>query len=127
MEVFPSDPDIKKQSLRQITCGLHVLSAQSEEAAGAGTVNWLSQASFDPPLIMAAAKADSGLHSVIEKSGAFAVNFLSADQKDMAQDFFRPTEVAGNKINGMSSRWALRGRLYWILSMPMSNARCRKR
>ena len=93
-------PDIKKQSLRQITYGLYVLSAQSEEAAGAGTVNWLSQASFDPLLIMDAAKADSGLHSVIERPGAFAVNFLSADQKDMAQDFFRPTEVDGNKING---------------------------
>ena len=100
MEVLPLDADIKKQSLRQITYGLYVLSARSEEAAGAGTVNWLSQASFNPPLIMVAAKADSGLHSVIEKSGAFAVNFLSADQKDMAEAFFRPTEVDGNKING---------------------------
>ena len=62
------DPDIKKKSLRQITYGLYVLSAQSREAAGAGTVNWLSQASFNPPLIMAAAKADSGLHSVRCKS-----------------------------------------------------------
>ena len=94
------EPDIRKQSLRQITYGLYVLSARSEEAAGAGTVDWLSQASFNPPLIMVAAKADSGIHSVIEKSGAFAVNFLSADQKSMAEDFFRPTEVDGNKING---------------------------
>ena len=123
------DQDIKKQSPRQITYGLYVLSARSEEAAGAGTVNWLSQASFNPPLIMVAAKADSGLHSVIEKSGAFAVNFLSADQKSMAEYFFdgttspwrcgeRPGSTAANlqRYTGAITRWPtllqIRGRIF---------------
>lgn len=94
------DPDIKKQALRQITYGLYVMSSASDDVVSAGTVNWLSQASFDPPLVMASAKADSGLHAAVEKSGTFAVNFLSASQKQFAEDFFRPTNIEGNLING---------------------------
>lgn len=98
------DPDIKKQTLRQITYGLYVMSSASGDEVGAGTVNWLSQASFSPPLVMVAAKADSGLHSAVEKSGTFAVNFLSESQKQFAEDFFRPTTVEGELINGHAFR-----------------------
>ena len=94
------DPDIKKKALRQITYGLYVMSSSSGDDINAGTVNWLSQASFNPPLVMVAAKVDSGLHATVEKSGTFAVNFLSASQKQFAEDFFRPSTVEGNKING---------------------------
>lgn len=94
------EPEAKKQALRQITYGLYVLSAASDDVVGAGTVNWLSQASFEPPLVMVAAKADSGVYQAIEQAGTFAVNILSDEQKDLAQDFFRPTSVEGDQING---------------------------
>ncbi|MDP6455403.1 MAG: flavin reductase family protein [SAR202 cluster bacterium] len=92
--------DAKKQALRQITYGLYIVTSQSGDMVVAGTVNWLSQASFDPPLVMMGAKADSGLHTAMGNSGVCAINFLSADQQDVAQDFFKPTNVDGNKING---------------------------
>jgi len=94
------DPDIKKNALHQITYGLYVVSSMADDAVGANTVDWLSQASFNPPLVMVAVKGDSALHPAVEKSGAFAINFLSASQKELAQDFFRPTQVEGDQING---------------------------
>lgn len=94
------DPEVKKQVLRMIPYGLYVMTARDGDMYAAGTVNWLSQASFNPPLVMVGVKADSGLHALIERTGHFAVNILASGQKDIAAAFFRATQVEGNKING---------------------------
>ncbi len=94
------NPEAKKKALRMITYGLYVLTSKSGDRYSAGTVNWLSQASFEPPLVMVGVKRDSGLHSLILESGVFAVNVLGYDQKDIASAFFKPTNVEGDKING---------------------------
>jgi len=94
------DPQIKKQALRLLTYGLYVVTAADGNSVAAGSVNWLSQASFEPPLVMVAIKKDSGLHALIEKSGAFAVNVLEAGQKEIALAFFRSTQVEDGKLNG---------------------------
>ena len=43
------DPDVKKETLRQITYGMYIVTSMADDVVGADTVNWLSQASFDPP------------------------------------------------------------------------------
>ena len=96
------DTDAKKTVLRKITYGLYVLTASAGDELAAGTANWLSQASFTPPLVMVGVKADSGVHALIERSRAFAVNILAAGQKDLASAFFRPTEVGNGDINGFA-------------------------
>jgi flavin reductase (DIM6/NTAB) family NADH-FMN oxidoreductase RutF len=66
----------------------------------AGTVTWVSQASFSPPLIMVAVKVDSHLHSLIDRSLGLGLNVLSSDQKEVASAFFRPSQREGGMING---------------------------
>lgn len=94
------DSDQKKLALRAINYGLYVLTARNGDQYGAGGVNWLSQASFDPPLVMAGVKADSGSAAIIGETGAFAVNVLAGDQLDIGKAFFRSTSVEDGKING---------------------------
>ncbi|MCS7230465.1 MAG: flavin reductase family protein [Candidatus Kryptonium sp.] len=94
------NPEAKKKALRMITYGLYVLTSKSADRYSAGTVNWLSQASFEPPLVMVGVRRDSGLYQTISESGVFAVNVLASDQKDIASAFFKPTTVDGDKING---------------------------
>jgi flavin reductase (DIM6/NTAB) family NADH-FMN oxidoreductase RutF len=94
------DTEVKKKALRMIENGLFVMTAGSGSEVGAGTVTWLSQASFSPPLVMAAIKADSRLHAAIESTGAFAVNILDQKQRDVASAFFRPGQVEGGRLNG---------------------------
>ena len=94
------DADVKKKVLRQISYGMYVVSAAAENVVSAGTVNWLSQASFSPPLVMVGVKKDSGLHEAVKSSNTFAVNILAADQKQFAEDFFRPSNVEGKTVNG---------------------------
>lgn len=94
------DPQEKKVALRAITYGLYVMTSSGGDVVGAGGVNWLTQVSFEPPLVAAGVKADSGLAAAIEVSGTFAVNVLADDQLDVAKAFFRSTEVDGDLVNG---------------------------
>jgi flavin reductase (DIM6/NTAB) family NADH-FMN oxidoreductase RutF len=94
------DPQDKKVALRSITYGLYVMTASSGDELAAGGVNWLTQTSFEPPLVAAGVKGDSGLHALIESTGLFAVNVLADDQLDIGKAFFRSTTVDADRING---------------------------
>jgi flavin reductase (DIM6/NTAB) family NADH-FMN oxidoreductase RutF len=94
------DPAQKKKALRMITYGLYVATSRHGELYGSGTINWLSQSSFDPPLIMAGIKNDSSLNEAITGSRAFAVHILSKGQKELATAFFKTARVEGDRING---------------------------
>ncbi|HZP28684.1 MAG TPA: flavin reductase family protein [Acidimicrobiia bacterium] len=94
------DPQQKKVALRAINYGLYVLTAADGDDVGAAGVNWLTQASFEPPLVVAAVKDDSGTAAIINRTGAFAVNVLGEDQLDIGKAFFRSTTVEGDRVNG---------------------------
>jgi flavin reductase (DIM6/NTAB) family NADH-FMN oxidoreductase RutF len=94
------DPIQKKNALRKMTYGLYVATARDSESTAGGTINWISQASFEPPLIMAGIKRDSRLHQAIENSKAFAVHVVGKTQKALATSFFRGATEENGKLNG---------------------------
>ena len=97
------DDDAKKTALRMIPYGLYVLTAEAEDGRiAAGTVNWVTQTAFQPPLIVVGVKTDSGTHELIKETRVFALNVLGKDQGGVAYAFFKPTERDGNSINGES-------------------------
>lgn len=95
------DPETKKTVLRMIPYGIYGITAQTDGGAIAeATVNWMTQSSFDPPLIVVAVKADSGALQAIAESHHFAMNFLGKGQQGQAFAFFKPTVVEDGTING---------------------------
>jgi flavin reductase (DIM6/NTAB) family NADH-FMN oxidoreductase RutF len=90
----------KKTALLMIPYGLYVLSAKSGGEVSAGTVNWVTQTSFKPPLVAMGVKTDSRLYALLKESGQFALSFLATGQKDIAFAMFKPTTVEGSKVNG---------------------------
>ena len=94
------DPQAKKVALRAITYGLYVVTAKDGDELAAAGVNWLTQVSFQPPLVAAAIKNDNDSHRLIEATEAFAVNVLGKDQLDVGKAFFRTSTVEGDTING---------------------------
>ena len=104
------DTESKKTALRMIPYGLYVLTAEDRDGRiSGGTVNWVTQASFKPPLLVVAVKADSLIHSVIKESGAFALNVLGKDQQAQAFAFFKPAEREGQTIGGEPFRSGITG------------------
>jgi flavin reductase (DIM6/NTAB) family NADH-FMN oxidoreductase RutF len=94
------DVPIRKRTLRLLSNGIYIVTSSSGAACGAATVTWLSQASFKPPLVMAAIRPDSNVFKCLAQSGVAAVHILDGDQQDMAGRFFSPTKVVDHTING---------------------------
>lgn len=90
----------KKTTLRMIPYGLYVLTSRGPDGPHAGAINWVTQTSFDPPLVAMGVKKDSGLYAAIKSSGTFALSFLESGQKDLAFAFFKPTQVGEGTLNG---------------------------
>jgi flavin reductase (DIM6/NTAB) family NADH-FMN oxidoreductase RutF len=97
------DADAKKTTLRMIPYGIYVLTADDGKGnIGAATVNWVTQGSFAPPLVVVGVKADSGAHTVVKGTGKFALNMLGKDQKGLAFTFFKPAKMEDGKLSGQS-------------------------
>ncbi|MFQ5514209.1 MAG: flavin reductase family protein [Myxococcota bacterium] len=95
------DAAAKKTALRMIPYGLYVLTAETKDGrVAASTVNWVTQASFEPPLVVVGVKADSTAHELIKDARAFALNILGKGQENLAFTFFKTLEREGNSIGG---------------------------
>ena len=94
------DPAARKRTLRLLSNGVYVITSSGGGRHGAATVTWLSQASFKPPLVMAALRPDSTVFNCLSESGVAAVHVVAASQQELAQKFFAPTCVVGETING---------------------------
>jgi len=92
--------DAKKNLLRLVPHALYVLTCRVDGKTAASTVSWVTQASFQPPLVALGLKKDSFTFETVRKAGSFALNFLGKDQKDIAQKFFKHVEPEGHTIAG---------------------------
>lgn len=95
------DDAAKKTALRMIPYGIYVLTAEdSDGRVGGATVNWVTQTSFDPPLVAVGVKADAVSYGIVKSSGHFALNMLGKGQQGVAFGFFKPAEKEGNTLSG---------------------------
>ena len=105
------DANAKKTALRMIPYGLYVLTAadKSGSRVAAAAVNWVTQASFEPPLVVVGVKVDSHAHPLIKETKAFALNVLGKGQQALAFTFFKPAELKGDTISGEKFRAGVTG------------------
>jgi flavin reductase (DIM6/NTAB) family NADH-FMN oxidoreductase RutF len=94
------DPAARKTTLRMLTNGVYIITSRSGEEYGGATVTWISQASFHPPLLMAAIRPESSVYKCLADSKLAAIHVLSAAQQDLAQRFFTPTSICDGRMNG---------------------------
>ena len=90
----------RRTTLRMLSNGLYVMTSRSGDRFGAATVTWVSQASFKPPLLMAAVRPESNVFACLRDSGQAAVHILGQGQEELARRFFAPTRVDPDGLNG---------------------------
>lgn len=95
----------KKSALKMFQYGLYILTAKTLDPKetmpyAAATVTWVSQASFEPPLVMVGIRKESWPNEAVKQSNSFALNILGKNQKAMASKFFKEIHLDGNRING---------------------------
>ena len=94
------DDAARKTALRMIPYGLFVVTASHEGEVSGACINWVTQASFQPPLVVLGLKNYTHTLGHVKAGGAFAVNVLGTGQKDLAYAFFKPTTLEGGKLSG---------------------------
>jgi flavin reductase (DIM6/NTAB) family NADH-FMN oxidoreductase RutF len=78
------DPNLKKQVLRTFTYGLYAVSCADDGEVNIFTANWLTQASFDPPLLAVSVENVSKSLPMILRSRIFTVNVLRSGGRELA-------------------------------------------
>lgn len=77
-------------ALSRITCGLYVLTTSYKEGINGMIASWVSQVSYEPPLVMIAVHPNRYSHYLVEQSGYFALNVLTKDQSHLVPRFKGP-------------------------------------
>jgi flavin reductase (DIM6/NTAB) family NADH-FMN oxidoreductase RutF len=83
------DPVIKR-SLGQMIKGVEVVGAHHDGVTRAYCSHWVTQVSFDEPIVMASVSPKHDTHPLIAASGQFSVSVLAGDQVDVGQYFSYP-------------------------------------
>jgi len=94
------DPNVRKRTLRLLSNGVYIITSRWGDRFGAATVTWVSQASFKPPLLMAAIRKESSAFRCMSQSQVAALHIVGSRQCALAQKFFAPTLAGLGLING---------------------------
>ena len=90
----------RQQSLRMFSYGVYILSSVNKGEYCVSTITWVSQASFEPPMISVCIKRNSASYEIVKKRGEFILHLLGDNQKELASTFFKPTIFENEKLNG---------------------------
>lgn len=88
------DPQLKKQVLRTFTYGLYAISCANGEEVNAFTANWLSQVSFEPPLVAVSIENNTKSLPMILRSRKFIINVFRSSGES-AEAHKKDREFAG--------------------------------
>jgi flavin reductase (DIM6/NTAB) family NADH-FMN oxidoreductase RutF len=83
-----------EQALGRITYGIYVLTTSYGEEMNGMIASWVSQVSYEPPLVMSAVHPNRYSHRLVTESGCFALNALAKNQADFVARFKGPDAAA---------------------------------
>ncbi len=95
------DAAAKKDLLRRLPFGLFAVTVADGATSNAFTANWLTQAAFEPPMIMVAVENEGRSIAMIRASGVLAINLLGEDQRDLAGQLGRSFARNPHKLDGV--------------------------
>ncbi len=99
------DIDAKKTLLKKIPHGLFICGVREGDEINGFTASWVTQGSFDPPLIVMAVRAEGSSHGIIQRTKRFSLNFLGSEQKELAAVFFKPQSALGGRFESAPFRF----------------------
>ena len=94
------DENAKSTSLNQIGYGLYVIGSKAGDEINGMTANWITQTSFDPPLVVISVENDAHTRQLIDTGKVFSVNVIedSAEGRAMIERMVKPQKRVHNKL-----------------------------
>lgn len=91
-------------ALLLVPYGVYILTTASGEQLNACTASWLTQVSFEPPLIAVAIENESYTRGLLTNGTPFAINFLDSNQIAAANRLALPHRLRPQNLAGLSYR-----------------------
>jgi flavin reductase (DIM6/NTAB) family NADH-FMN oxidoreductase RutF len=98
------DVTAKRTALRLFTYGLHVVTVRDGADENGFTANWITQVSFEPPMLALSVENRSHSIEIIRRTQRFTVNVLASGQRDLAGALGKRWEAAPNKLASVAHR-----------------------
>ena len=98
------DETAKKNLLRKIPYGLYVIGVKDGTAHHAFTGSWFSQCSMKPPRVMLGVRHGTHSLELLKQGKVFSVNWLAKEDKNILEQFFKPTPSDGNRFGDLTYR-----------------------
>jgi len=98
-----SESTFSKQ-LARIPYGVSVVTVGIGGAENGLTISWLSQVSFDPPMLMFAIDKKHYSTELVEDIPAFVVNLLAAGQAELAGHFAKQSMTQEKKLDSYETK-----------------------
>ena len=100
---YPEKAELTTQDIlfRSLSNGVYIVTVQEEGQSNGVTTPWVTQLSYDPPMVMVAISPLRKCHEMITTSGQFAVNVLASEQVDVASRFGLTTGREMDKFEGV--------------------------
>ncbi|MER7045584.1 flavin reductase family protein [Streptomyces jumonjinensis] len=99
-----TDPGAFRDAMRHWATGVAVITTESPQGPHGMTVNSLLSVSLDPPTLLISLKRGSRTGGVIERTGRFTVNVLTAGQRALADRFTRRRVPGEGEFEGVRHR-----------------------
>jgi len=98
------DLALKKRTLRLFTYGLYAVTCVQGDDINAFTANWLTQVSFEPPLVAVSIENDAKSLPMIQGTGKFAINVLHSGegQREFAGALGKSASKHPDKMQGVA-------------------------
>jgi flavin reductase (DIM6/NTAB) family NADH-FMN oxidoreductase RutF len=119
------DADVRRRTLRRIPYGLYIVTTSHDGKWNGFTGSWLTQASFEPPLLALGVRRDSGSFRMIARSRVLAVHWLRKGQRDLARRFLKPARWPRDKFADLRCREGVTG--VPVIEDALAFAECRVR
>ena len=78
------------EALGQMTYGIYVLTTRVDDIINGMIASWVTQVSYDPPLVMVAIHPKRYSHGLVDKGRSFALHIIDRDQEEMLKIFKGP-------------------------------------
>jgi flavin reductase (DIM6/NTAB) family NADH-FMN oxidoreductase RutF len=98
------DQAAKKTVLRHFPYGLYAVTVTYDGEQHGMTANWLTQAAFEPPMVVVAIENISKTIGMIRDAHHYAINLFLTGQRDLAGKLGRSAEQTPNKLKGIKTK-----------------------
>ena len=100
---YPEKAELTTQDIlfRSLSNGVYIVTVEDQGQFNGVTTPWVTQLSYDPPMVMVAISPLRKCHEMITNSGQFAVNVLASGQVDVASRFGLTTGREMDKFEGV--------------------------